>query len=123
MARSRSLSLIPLWTVTPKITNRMIGIAGALVIGIFIAAFAQGRPRQPVRRHGGFVITQLANGIVIGIIYGLMALGLTLIFSILGVVSFAHGEFYMIGGMVTYSSRSDGCPASRRWSASRPVAP
>jgi len=31
-----------------------------------------------------------------------MALGLTLIFSILGVVSFAHGEFYMIGGMLTY---------------------
>jgi branched-chain amino acid transport system permease protein len=31
-----------------------------------------------------------------------MALGLTLIFSILGVVSFAHGEFYMIGGMITY---------------------
>jgi branched-subunit amino acid ABC-type transport system permease component len=31
-----------------------------------------------------------------------MALGLTLIFSILGVVSFSHGEFYMIGGMITY---------------------
>jgi len=31
-----------------------------------------------------------------------MALGLTLIFSILGVVSFAHGEFYMIGGMLVY---------------------
>ena len=32
----------------------------------------------------------------------MMALGLTLIFSILGVVSFSHGEFYMIGGMITY---------------------
>ena len=31
-----------------------------------------------------------------------MALGLTLIFSILGVVSFSHGEFYMVGGMLTY---------------------
>ena len=31
-----------------------------------------------------------------------MALGLTLIFSILGVVSFAHGEFYMVGGMLAY---------------------
>ncbi|MEZ4635580.1 MAG: hypothetical protein R2856_11540 [Caldilineaceae bacterium] len=46
--------------------------------------------------------SQLTNGIVIGIIYGLMALGLTLIFSILGVVSFAHGEFYMIGGMAAF---------------------
>ena len=35
-------------------------------------------------------------------IYGLMALGLTLIFSILGIVSFAHGTFYMIGGMLVY---------------------
>ena len=41
-------------------------------------------------------------GLIIGVIYGLMALGLTLIFSILGVVSFSHGEFYMIGGMITY---------------------
>lgn len=49
-----------------------------------------------------YVASQLTNGIVIGLIYSLMALGLTLIYSILGVVSFAHGEFYMIGGMVVY---------------------
>lgn len=39
-----------------------------------------------------------ANGIVIGSTYVLVAVGLTLIFGILGVVNFAHGEFYMIGG-------------------------
>jgi branched-chain amino acid transport system permease protein len=44
----------------------------------------------------------LLNGLLIGVIYGLMALGLTLIFSVLGIVSFAHGEFYMIGGYVVY---------------------
>lgn len=40
----------------------------------------------------------LVNGIVTGSTYVLVAVGLTLIFGILGVVNFAHGEFYMIGG-------------------------
>jgi branched-chain amino acid transport system permease protein len=39
----------------------------------------------------------LANGIVIGSTYVLVAVGLTLVFGILGVVNFAHGEFYMLG--------------------------
>jgi branched-chain amino acid transport system permease protein len=38
-----------------------------------------------------------ANGLIIGSFYALMAVGLTLIFGILKVVNFAHGEFYMVG--------------------------
>jgi branched-chain amino acid transport system permease protein len=49
-----------------------------------------------------YVTNLILNGLLIGIIYALMALGLTLIFSVLGIVSFAHGEFYMIGGYVVY---------------------
>ena len=104
------LSLIPLWLVTPRIHNRMIGVAGATVVGIFVAAFALADPNNLCVANGRFVISQLTNGIVIGIIYGLMALGLTLIFSILGVVSFAHGEFYMIGGMITYFMTAEWFP-------------
>jgi branched-chain amino acid transport system permease protein len=37
------------------------------------------------------------NGLIIGLFYALMAVGLTLIFGILKVVNFAHGEFYMVG--------------------------
>jgi branched-chain amino acid transport system permease protein len=37
-----------------------------------------------------------------GIIFALMALGLTLIFSILNVINFAHGEFYMLGGYAIF---------------------
>jgi branched-chain amino acid transport system permease protein len=44
----------------------------------------------------------LVTGLVMGIIYALMALGLTMIFSILGVINFAHGEFYMLGGYASY---------------------
>ena len=51
---------------------------------------------------GSYLAALVVNGLIIGAIYALMALGLTLIFSVLGIVSFAHGEFYMIGGFVTY---------------------
>jgi branched-chain amino acid transport system permease protein len=42
------------------------------------------------------------NGFGLAVVYILVALGLTLIFSILDVINFAHGEFYMLGGFVTY---------------------
>ncbi|MBB5215916.1 ABC transporter permease subunit [Parapusillimonas granuli] len=37
------------------------------------------------------------NGLIIGLYYALMAVGLAMIFGILKVVNFAHGEFYMVG--------------------------
>jgi branched-chain amino acid transport system permease protein len=42
------------------------------------------------------------NGLVIGLIYALMAAGLTLVFSVLKVVNFGHGSFYMLGGYAAY---------------------
>lgn len=44
----------------------------------------------------------LLNGLVLGTIYALIALGLTLIFSIMRVVNFAHGQMYMLGGFIVY---------------------
>ena len=49
-----------------------------------------------------YVVRLILEGLLIGVIYALMALGLTLIFSVLNIVSFSHGEFYMIGGYVVY---------------------
>jgi len=49
-----------------------------------------------------FFLSVSTTGLIMGIIYALMALGLTLIYSILGIVNFAHGEFYMIGGYASY---------------------
>jgi branched-chain amino acid transport system permease protein len=40
----------------------------------------------------------LANGVVNGASYVLVAVGLTLVFGILNIVNFAHGEFFMLGG-------------------------
>ena len=45
----------------------------------------------------------LANGLYLGAQYALIALGLTLIFALMGVLNFAHGQMYVIGGFVTYS--------------------
>ncbi len=49
-----------------------------------------------------YLLRLMADGLLMGFIYALMAMGLTLIFSVLGIVSFAHGEHYMIGGYVAY---------------------
>jgi branched-chain amino acid transport system permease protein len=48
-------------------------------------------------------LQQLVNGITLGSTYALVALGLTLIFGVLLIPNFAHGEFYMVGAFLTYS--------------------
>jgi branched-chain amino acid transport system permease protein len=48
-------------------------------------------------------LQQLVNGVTIGVVYALIAIGLTLAFGILGVINFAHGEFYMLGAFLTYT--------------------
>ena len=44
----------------------------------------------------------LINGLYSGAQYALIALGLTLIFALMGVLNFAHGQMYVLGGFVTY---------------------
>jgi len=45
------------------------------------------------------IAQQIVNGLSAGMAYALVALGLTLIFGVLHVINFAHGEFYMLGGL------------------------
>jgi branched-chain amino acid transport system permease protein len=47
-------------------------------------------------------LQQLLNGLANGMGYVLIAVGLTLVFGVLRVVNFAHGEFFMLGAYVTY---------------------
>lgn len=47
------------------------------------------------------ILQQIANGLSTGMVYAIIALGLTLIFGVLHVINFAHGEFYMLGGMIS----------------------
>jgi len=45
-------------------------------------------------------VQQLINGLVLGAIYALVALGYTMVYGILGLINFAHGEVVMVGAMV-----------------------
>jgi branched-chain amino acid transport system permease protein len=49
-----------------------------------------------------YLFIQATNGLVVGVIYALIAVGVTLIFSILKIVNFAHGDLYMLGGYCAY---------------------
>ena len=52
------------------------------------------------------LIQQLFNGLSLGAIYALIAIGYTMVYGIIGMINFAHGEIYMIGayvGLVTLS--------------------
>ncbi|MBP2300677.1 branched-chain amino acid ABC transporter permease [Azospirillum picis] len=51
---------------------------------------------------------QLANGLALGSTYALVAMGLTLIFGVLLIPNFAHGEFYMLGAFITYALVASG---------------
>jgi len=42
------------------------------------------------------------NGLVVGLLYLLMAVGFTLVFGVMRMVNFAHGEFYMLGAFTAY---------------------
>ncbi len=45
-------------------------------------------------------LQQIINGVVLGSVYALVALGYTMVYGILGLINFAHGEVVMIGAMV-----------------------
>lgn len=52
-----------------------------------------------------YFIQQLINGLTLGSVYGLIAIGYTMVYGIIGMINFAHGEIYMIGafiGIVTF---------------------
>ncbi len=44
----------------------------------------------------------VTNGLVVGLLYLLMAVGFTLVFGVMRIVNFAHAEFYMLGAFITY---------------------
>lgn len=50
----------------------------------------------------GLVFQYIFNGLVLGSSYALIAIGLTMIFGIMNIANFAHGEFYMLGGIFAF---------------------
>ena len=50
------------------------------------------------------VVQQLINGISLGSIYALIALGYTMIYGIIKLINFAHGDIYMVGAYIGFFS-------------------
>jgi branched-chain amino acid transport system permease protein len=48
-----------------------------------------------------YFLQQLINGITLGSIYGLIAIGYTMVYGIIGMINFAHGDVFMVGGFVS----------------------
>jgi branched-chain amino acid transport system permease protein len=51
-----------------------------------------------------YFVQQLINGLTLGAIYGLIAIGYTMVYGIIGMINFAHGEIYMIGAFIAVIS-------------------
>ncbi|KPK07989.1 MAG: branched-chain amino acid transporter permease subunit LivH [Betaproteobacteria bacterium SG8_39] len=49
----------------------------------------------------GYFLQQLINGLTLGMIYGLIAIGYTMVYGIIGMINFAHGEIFMIGAFIS----------------------
>ncbi len=47
-----------------------------------------------------YALQQLVNGLTLGMIYGLIALGYTMVYGIIGMINFAHGDIFMIGAFI-----------------------
>jgi branched-chain amino acid transport system permease protein len=48
-----------------------------------------------------YFVQQLINGLTLGAIYALIAIGYTMVYGIIGMINFAHGEIYMIGAFIS----------------------
>ncbi|NKC31873.1 branched-chain amino acid ABC transporter permease [Falsiroseomonas selenitidurans] len=48
-----------------------------------------------------YALQQLINGISLGMIYGLIAVGYTMVYGIIGMINFAHGDIFMVGAFIS----------------------
>jgi len=48
-----------------------------------------------------YALQQLINGVTLGLIYGLIAVGYTMVYGIIGMINFAHGDVFMIGAFLS----------------------
>lgn len=55
-----------------------------------------------------FIVEQLVNGLTLGSLYALVAIGLALVVGVLRLINFAHGDLFMIGAYLFFLARLDG---------------
>jgi hypothetical protein len=67
-----------------------------------------------------FFLISLLNGLSVGLLLFMLASGLTLIFSMMGVLNFAHASFYMVGAYVAYTITQAWWASGGGWCWRRP---
>ena len=66
-------------------------------------------------RRYGYLLQQIINGLVLGSIYALVALGYTMVYGIINLINFAHGEVLMVGALTSWTV------VDRAWADARPA--
>ena len=64
------------------------------------------------------LIQQIINGLVLGSMYALVALGYTMVYGIIGLINFAHGEVLMVGALTSWTIiglMQDAMPGAPGW--------
>src|SRR6185437_16216412 len=86
----------PMLAALPRFSQQINRVAQWIVVGLFgvwIVGNVLSAPQQ--------VLSVLLLGITYGAIYALVALGYTLVYGIIELINFAHGDVFMLGTMVT----------------------
>lgn len=92
-----------LYTSTPDLSGRRyLLVPSVAVTGTLWLLFRVNFPENACNTSLAYVTNQVQNGLSLGLVYAAMAVGLTLIFSVLNIISFAHGQFFMLGGVIGY---------------------
>jgi branched-chain amino acid transport system permease protein len=96
------VGLMALWLRLPPLRRWFVAAPAVLLAAELLAAFRLAFPGNACVTSPGYVAGQLSNGLMVGVVIATAAIGLTLIFSVLGVVNFAHGQLVMAGGVTAY---------------------
>jgi branched-chain amino acid transport system permease protein len=73
----------------------VLGITGSLILGVVVLWLVVNFVKEPAEFYRLFLI-----GLTYGVIYGFVALGYSLVYGILELINFAHGDVFMLGGML-----------------------
>src|SRR5450755_1715860 len=88
MERAPMLGLQPLRSLQPR---------ASVQAGLTARIGAQSGKGKTV----AYALQQLINGVTLGMIYGLIAVGYTMVYGIIGMINFAHGDIFMIGAFLS----------------------
>jgi branched-chain amino acid transport system permease protein len=80
------------------VQKRLIGKAFFILIGLFAAY----RIAIAIQANPTLFLQQVINGLQLGFVYALIALGYTMVYGIVRLINFAHGDVFMVGAFISY---------------------